>query len=88
MGRKRFNAAAICSSDNYISSKRAHVAFLQRTHERFISLIESGELELVETTVEIKPAFVIVMVFGRELKLSYEDYLSHCPEFKIIKTLF
>lgn len=86
--RRRINVAAVCSSDNYIFSKRAHVAFLQRAHERFISLIESGELELVETTVEIKPSFVIIMVLGREMKLSYEDYLSHCPEFKIIKTIF
>lgn len=55
-------------------------------HQRFISLVASGEL--VITNKKVDPTYVIIMVLGREMKLSYEDYLSHCPEFKIIKKIY
>lgn len=88
--RKRINVAAICSSSNYISSKRAHIAFLRRTHELFISLLESGEIKITntQTVTKVQPSFVIVKIFGRERKMSYEDFMRACPEFKIIKTIY
>ena len=88
--RRRINVAAICSSSNYISSKRAHIAFLQRTHELFISLLESGEIKITYTQIvtKVQPSFVIVKIFSRERKMSYEDFMRACPEFKIIKTIY
>lgn len=33
MGRRRINTAAICSSENYESSKRAHRTMLENNHK-------------------------------------------------------
>lgn len=35
MARKRFNPAALASSDHYAASKKAHRAYLQRNHSSF-----------------------------------------------------
>lgn len=40
MARQRFNAARICSSDNYKESKKAHVSYLQRTHQDRLNAID------------------------------------------------
>lgn len=37
--RKRIDACALCSSDNYALSKKAHREFLERTHEERIASI-------------------------------------------------
>jgi len=84
--RHRFSTSRICSSKNYSFSKKLHKVALEINHQRFISLVASGEL--VITNKKVDPVYVIVMILGREMKLSYEDYLSHCPEFKIIKKIY
>lgn len=81
--RHRFSTSRICSSKNYPFSKKLHKVALEMNHQRFIS---SGELVITDKKVD--PVYVIIMVLGREMKLSYEDYLSHCPEFKIIKKIY
>lgn len=37
--RKRINTAAICSSANYVQSKKAHREYLERTHEERVASI-------------------------------------------------
>ena len=81
--RHRFSTSRICSSKNYLFSKKLHKAALEMNHQRFIS---SGELVITDKKAD--PVYVIIMILGREMKLSYEDYLSHCPEFKIIKKIY
>lgn len=86
--RKRINPAAICSSADYIRSKKLHRDFLKRKHGSFTLMVASGEIHISDTPVESHPAFVVVKVLGKEMKLSWEDYQKHCPEFKIIRKYY
>jgi hypothetical protein len=44
--RKRFNRNALCSSDHYRESKKAHRAFLEEEHSNFIGMGVSEWKEL------------------------------------------
>lgn len=86
--RKRFKPSAICSSSDYIRSKKAHRASLERGHQNFVMMVASGELKLSDNLPEITPTYVSVMIFGRERKMAYEDYMRACPEFKIVRKYY
>ena len=78
--RKRFNRQAICSSDNYKVSKRAHLDFLNEQHEHFSFLSVSGEIALDVPTVnngKFQPKFKTVRIFGKEMRLTIEEYNTH-----------
>lgn len=69
--RKRFNRNAICSSENYRASKKAHIALLEEKHNSFdnaIALIaHSEQVEDIEI-----PRTVII--FGKPMRLNSAEY--------------
>lgn len=69
--RKRTNRAAICSSDNYAASKRNHVRMLREKHNSFCLMSVSGE-------ISISSQYKTIKVFGKDMRISIEDYNSHC----------
>lgn len=68
--RKRFNAVAICSSDNYEASRKAHYNMLQRNHEDNKEFFEEVQRRVVVTTPS-KPKEV--KIFGKWIPLSGKD---------------
>ena len=82
--RPRFNRQAICSSNNYKASKKAHLDFLREQHDHFSFLAVSGEIALDVPTIkngEIQPKFKTIRIFGKEMKLTIEEYNTyylHC----------
>ena len=78
--RKRFNRGAICSSENYKASKAAHLSMLKESHDHFCGLMVSGELALDVPTVEngeFQPKFKTIRIFGKEMRLTIEEYNTH-----------
>ena len=78
--RSRFNRQAICSSDNYRASKRAHLDFLKEQHDHFSFLSVSGEIALDVPTIskgKIQPRFKTIKIFGKEMRLTIEEYNTH-----------
>ena len=78
--RKRFNRQAICSSDNYRASKKAHLDFLNEQHEHFSFLSVSGEIALDVPTIskgKIQPRFKTIKIFGKEMRLTIEEYNTY-----------
>ena len=45
MKRKRFNRAAICNSDSYSTSKRAHKRYIQECHINNLEVISKIEIK-------------------------------------------
>ena len=78
--RRRFNRNAICSSENYMASKKAHRDFLSESHSHFCGLMVSGEIALDVPTVKdgkFQPKFKTIRVFGKEMRLTIEEYDTH-----------
>jgi len=78
--RKRFNRQAICNSDNYKASKKAHLDFLKERHDHFSFLAISGEIALDVPTIKegsLQPKFKTIRIFGKEMKLTIEEYNTH-----------
>ena len=78
--RQRFNRQAICSSDNYRASRRAHLDLLNEQHEHFSFLSVSGEIALDVPTVsdgKFQPKFKTIRIFGKEMRLTIEEYNTH-----------
>ena len=76
--RKRINRNAVCSSDNYSASRKAHLDFLKERHDHFCGFMVSGEITFDVPKVTSKggfePKFKTVRIFGKEMKLSIEEY--------------
>jgi len=70
--RKRFNRNAICSSDNYRQSRRAHLSSLEANHEAF----EDSELHISLMSVSFEEpsddTLVMVSVFGKKMQMPYK----------------
>ena len=86
--RKRIRRSAICSSENYIASKRAHQNYLKEMHSSFsivaVSAMhnEGGELSLdrkMALRAKQKEASktVFIKVFGRLNEISRDLYNKH-----------
>ena len=78
--RQRFNRSAVCSSENYTASRRAHLDFLKEKHDHFCGLIVSGEIALDVPSVsdgKFQPRFKTVRIFGKEMKLTVEEFNTH-----------
>ena len=78
--RQRFNRNAVCSSENYTASRRAHLDFLKEKHDHFCGLIVSGEIALDVPSVsdgKFQPRFKTVRIFGKEMKLTVEEFNTH-----------
>ena len=79
--RKRFNRGAVCSSENYSASRKAHLSFLKEKHESFCGMMISGELHNEvpsnSNTVFTAPKYKTIKVFGKEMILSNEEYNNY-----------
>lgn len=70
--RKRFNPNALCSSENYAQSRRAHKEFLERTHDERMKPISmmSFSFENPKVTHWTK---AYIQVFGKKMYLERGD---------------
>ena len=79
--RKRFNRNAVCSSENYTASKKAHLDFLREKHDHFCGLMVSGELQIDVPSIDDKgfagPKFKTIRILGKEMRLTIEEYNTH-----------
>ena len=84
--RPRFNRNAICSSQNYKASRKAHLRMLQERHEHFdfISITSHGDETEVSLDVprinsegRFDSGFRTVRIFGKEIRLTSEEYKTH-----------
>lgn len=77
--RKRFKRSAICSSDNYEASRKAHIEFLKERHSNFCGLAVSDRMSADTSTKErYIPKFKTIRVFGKEMVITIEEYNLHC----------
>lgn len=67
--RKRINPMAICSSENYITSKRIHRQFINSEHNRNKSL-----LKCINQSI---PKIAYTKIFGVEYKLTPQEVINH-----------
>lgn len=63
--RKRINPMAICSSENYVASKRVHRQFINSEHSRNKSMLESINQSI--------PKVAYTKVFGKEYRLTPQE---------------
>lgn len=79
--RKRFNRAAVCSSANYRASRKAHLDMLDERHAHFKVMTLSGELSIDVPVIKgckVTPKFKTIRVFGKDMRVSIEEYNTHC----------
>ena len=79
--RQRFNRNAVCSSENYSASKKAHLSFLKEKHDHFCGLMVSGEIKFdvpkVTSSGKFEPKFKTITIFGKEMVITFEEYKTH-----------
>lgn len=81
--RKRINRAAVCSSENYSTSKRLHLSMLEEKHSHFKSMTVNGEISIDVPILKgemITPKFKTIRVFGKNMGVSIEEYNTYCKE--------
>ena len=81
--RKRINRAAVCSSENYSISKKLHLRMLEERHSHFKSMTVNGEIAIDVPVLKgemITPKFKTIRVFGKNMRVSIEEYNTHCKE--------
>lgn len=83
--RKRINRAAICSSENYRASKRAHKVFLEESHRNFNLLAISEKINCGSIPHDHPPKWVVIKVWGKLIQITYSEYLERCSGFEITK---
>lgn len=82
--RKKFNRNAVCSSQNYSASKKAHQELLQEKHGSFVGLAASDQhLEEFPLNRKLfaKSYMVIIWVFGKPMQVTKDEYDKHCQGF-------
>ena len=82
--RRKINRQAICSSNNYKESKRIHLDMLQEKHNHFKEMAVSGEISIDVPTIKnnrVTSKFKTIRVFGKEMKVSIEEFNTHCKEY-------
>ena len=77
--RNRINRKAICSSDNYKASKKAHFKMLEENHYTFLA--KGEHFRTVEISGEVKfdipkddNTFVTVSVKGKLMRFTIEEH--------------
>lgn len=81
--RKRVNRATVCSSDNYSTSKRLHLSMLEENHSHFKSMTVNGEIAIDVPVLKgdvVTPKFKTIRVFGKNMRVSIEEYNTYCKE--------
>lgn len=79
--RQRINRAAVCSSSNYQSSKKLHLDFLNEQHQHFKEITVNGEISIDQPIIKdgkVLPRFKTIRVFGHNMKVTIEEYNTHC----------
>ena len=82
--RKRVNRAAVCSSENYSTSKKLHLNMLEEKHSHFKSMTVNGEIAIDVPVLKgemITPKFKTIRVFGKNMRVSIEEYNTYYKEF-------
>ena len=84
--RPRINRSALCSSENYKASRKAHLQMSQEKHSHFCGLLVSGEIKVdvpvVNNDNTISPKFKTITIFGKEMTLTIEEYNTHYAKCK------
>lgn len=80
--RKRINPNAVCSSDNYRSSRRIHIEMLKERHAHFCNLMVSGKLSF-DMPSKKQGKFKTITVFGKDMQVTIEEYNTHCKKFNL-----
>lgn len=75
--RKRFKSERLCSSDNYKSSKKAHIEFIHRWHN-------DNTIEIARITSIVPVERVYVKCFGRLIEITPEEALKINSSIEII----
>lgn len=79
--RKRFNRNAICSSDHYRESKKAHLEMLKEKHNSFnVSLMSSTEDSKglsIKVQIALDNRKVKVSIFGKIHTITMKEYKEH-----------
>lgn len=86
MTRKRFNRRAICSSNNYESTHKAHLEYLKEKHSHFSGIAISGEIAIDIPVIKgnsITPKFKTIRVFGKEMKVTIEECNTYCKNYNV-----
>lgn len=81
--RKRINRAAVCSSENYSTSKRIHLSMLEEKHSHFKSMTINSEIAIDVPILKgdsVTPKFQTIRVFGKNMRVSIEEYNTYCKE--------
>lgn len=81
--RKRINRAAVCSSENYSTSKKIHLSMLEEKHSHFKSMTVNGYLTIDVPVLKgemITPKFKTIRVFGKNMKVTIDEYNTYCKE--------
>ena len=82
--RKRVNRAAVCSSENYSTSRKLHLNMLEEKHSHFKSMTVNGEIAIDVPVLKgemITPKFKTIRVFGKNMRVSIEEYNTYYKEF-------
>ena len=77
------NRAAVCSSENYSTSKRLHLNMLEERHSHFRSMTVNGEIAIDVPVLKgdaVTPKFKTIRVFGKNMRVSIEEYNTYCRE--------
>lgn len=81
--RSRFNRNAICSSDNYKASKKAHLSMLHEKHDHFCGILVSTKNDEVEVAIDTPKVvnghisdklFKTIRIRGKWLRLEIDEY--------------
>jgi len=86
MARKRFNRVAICSSDDYKKSRRIHQIFLEERHSHFNEMVVNGDISIDVPVIKknrVSNRFKTIRVFGRNMKVSIDEYNTHCKSLEV-----
>lgn len=81
--RKKFNRAAICSSDHYKESRKAHIEYLKERHSHFCGIAVSGELSIDVPVIRdnaFTQRFKTIKVFGKDMTVTIDEYNTYCKE--------
>lgn len=72
--RKRINATAICSSHNYVASRKAHRLMLELNHEEHQDFFIEVQQRVV--IVDKPKVYTQVKIFGKWMSLDGRDHNS------------
>lgn len=81
--RKRVNRGAVCSSENYETSKKLHLDMLRERHSHFCGIGVSGEISIDTPIVKdnaLMPKYKTIRIFGKDMRITMEEYKIHCKD--------